>query len=311
MNTGNSIKAMNANLPKSINSFMTNTVNSVSNSIKNTTNAMSNVTNNLTNTMGNSFKSISVPVANSINAVPGDSSSIWMMLIIGLLVTIIVLVIFFSKQITEASKDLWKSLKKSLGYAEVEIKDISAQASQQLDEAVSGVESTFKMDSSSINKFVPGKKQVFNISENRYTYSDAEPLCRAFGAELATYDQVKDAWGQGADWCNYGWIKGQAAVYPTQQSTWDKLQTGTDDERLQCGMPGVNGGFFDNPELRFGVNCYGPKPSEIDNDVKNLMEGNNHPMTPEMITEKKKELKFRSERNQIPILPFRDNTWSE
>ena len=62
----------------------------------------------------------------------------------------------------------------------------------------------------------------------------------AFGAELATYDQVRDAWKSGADWCNYGWVKGQAAVYPTQQETYDKLQTGAEDQRMACGMPGVN-----------------------------------------------------------------------
>lgn len=311
MNSANSIKALNTNLPQAINSFVTNTANTVGNSLKNTANTMNSMTNTISNTVGNSLKNITTPVANSMNAIPSDGSSMWLMITIGLLVTIVVLVIFFSKQIAEASKDLVKNMQKWMGYTKTEVQDITQTAGQQLDQVVTDVESALKMDSSTVNKFVPGKKQVFNISENRYTYSDAEPLCRAFGAELATYDQVKDAWSQGADWCNYGWVKGQAAIYPTQQSTWDKLQTGTDDERLQCGMPGVNGGFFDNPELRFGVNCYGPKPSEIDNDIKNLMEGNNHPMTPEMITEKKKELKYKSERNQIGVLPFRDNVWSE
>ena len=52
----------------------------------------------------------------------------------------------------------------------------------------------------------PGGKQVFNVNRNVYTFGEAEPLCRAFGAELATYDQVKDAYKAGADWCNYGWV---------------------------------------------------------------------------------------------------------
>ena len=68
--------------------------------------------------------------------------------------------------------------------------------------------------------------QVFNVARNLYTFEEAEPLCKAFGAELATYDQVKSAYEKGADWCNYGWVKGQLAVYPTQQSTYDKLQQG-------------------------------------------------------------------------------------
>ena len=60
--------------------------------------------------------------------------------------------------------------------------------------------------------------EVFNVNKNDFTYYDAEPLCKALGAELATYDQVKDAYGKGADWCNYGWVKGQVAIYPTQKA---------------------------------------------------------------------------------------------
>jgi hypothetical protein len=85
-----------------------------------------------------------------------------------------------------------------------------------------------------------GASQVFNVSSNKYTYYDAEPLCKALGAELATYDQVKDAWSKGADWCNYGWIKGQMAVYPTSDDSFNKLQKGPAEQHLACGRPGVN-----------------------------------------------------------------------
>ena len=84
-----------------------------------------------------------------------------------------------------------------------------------------------------------GGNQVFNVSSNKYTYYDAEPLCKALGAELATYDQVKDAWSKGADWCNYGWIKGQMAVYPTSDDSFNKLQKGPAEQHLACGRPGV------------------------------------------------------------------------
>jgi hypothetical protein len=95
-----------------------------------------------------------------------------------------------------------------------------------------------------MNKIMPGT-EVFNISSNRYTYNDAEPLCKALGAELATYDQVKDAWTKGADWCNYGWVKGQMAVYPTSEETYQKTQGGSEEGRQACGRPGINGGYFD------------------------------------------------------------------
>jgi hypothetical protein len=131
------------------------------------------------------------------------------------------------------------------------------------------------------------------------------------GAQLATYDQVKQAWDNGADWCNYGWVKGQAAVYPTQQSTFDELQGGSsDDERLACGEPGVNGGFFDNPELRFGVNCYGDKPSQSSNDLRVTNERAQPPLTNDALQQKKKELAFKANMDQIGLLPFRAHTWS-
>lgn len=301
MNSANSIKVGNNFLPKSINSFVANTVNSVSNTLNNS----------MKNT-GNAMKQISVPVAQSIGSVPMDRSSNMLFIMIGLFAVIIFLAIFFSKQISEAVSDLWANVRKMLGYTSQEAVTISKDAGKELGQAITDIENVFTggSESDTVNKFLPGKKQVFNISENHYIYGDAEPLCRALGAEVATYEQVKQAWEQGADWCNYGWIKGQGAVYPTQQTSWDKLQTGTDDERLQCGMPGVNGGYFDNPNLRFGVNCFGPKPSETDNDIKNLLEGNNKVMTPEAVAEKKKELKYRSERNEIAVLPFRDSAWS-
>jgi hypothetical protein len=134
-----------------------------------------------------------------------------------------------------------------------------------------------------VEKILPnvGAPEVFNISKNTFTYYDAEPLCRALGAELATYDQVKEAWERGADWCNYGWVKGQMAVYPTQQDTWEQLQQGPEDQRDACGRPGLNGGFFDNPELRFGVNCYGVKPSQKDHDATAIASGEGAPLSPE------------------------------
>jgi hypothetical protein len=135
-------------------------------------------------------------------------------------------------------------------------------------------------------------------------------LCRAFGAELATYDQVKEAYEKGADWCNYGWAKGQLAVYPTQQSTYDKLQHGPEEERMSCGVPGVNGGYFDNPELRFGVNCFGVKPPR--NATDELLESQVAlPPTPDQIEFDKKVQKYREQLNTITVLPFHKGQWTE
>jgi len=158
-----------------------------------------------------------------------------------------------------------------------------------------------------MNKIMPGT-EVFNVSSNKYTYSDAEPLCKAFGAELATYDQVKDAWTKGADWCNYGWVKGQMAVYPTSDETYQKIQAGPEDQRQSCGRPGLNGGYFDNPEMRFGVTCVGNKPPQNKHDEDKAALG--APISPDAVAFDKKVSQFKSEADHIAILPFNNNKWT-
>lgn len=104
-------------------------------------------------------------------------------------------------------------------------------------------------------------KQVFNISQNKYTFKQAQDVCTAFDASLATYDQIEGAYNAGAEWCNYGWSAGQMAYFPTQKSTYNRLAQNPNTKNA-CGRPGINGGFMGNPNIRFGVNCYGVKPTE-------------------------------------------------
>ena len=147
-------------------------------------------------------------------------------------------------------------------------------------------------------------KQVFNVNRNLYTFSEAEPLCRAFGAELASYDQVKHAYKNGADWCNYGWVKGQLAVYPTQKATYDKLQSGPEEDRMSCGLPGVNGGYFPNEDQRFGVNCYGERPAESALDKR--MQQAEH----SDIAFDRQVNHYKSELDSIAVNPWSGKQWS-
>jgi hypothetical protein len=167
-------------------------------------------------------------------------------------------------------------------------------------------------DDSIVEKLLPSsaKNEVFNVAQNKFTYYDAEPLCKALGAELATYEQVKESWNKGADWCNYGWVKGQMAVYPTQKSTYDMLQAGPEDQRNACGTVGVNGGTFDNPELRYGVNCYGKKPSQSAHDEALLMQEGKVPVTPDSLKVNEKINEYRSQADSLFVRPFNDNKWS-
>jgi hypothetical protein len=165
---------------------------------------------------------------------------------------------------------------------------------------------------STIEKDIFGKTGgVFNVSRNIYKYEDAAPLCKAMGAELATYDQVLESYKKGGDWCNYGWIKGQMAVFPTQETTWQKLQKGPPSYRFSCGKPGVNGGYFDNPELTFGVNCFGSRPAQNDaDDLQNSPEFS-MPPTAEQLEFDKKVQKYREGLGNLTVLPFNRGKWSE
>lgn len=103
--------------------------------------------------------------------------------------------------------------------------------------------------------------EVFHISDQQFTYDEAPAVCAAYGAEMATLEQIMDAYAKGAEWCSYGWSAGGMALYPTQRETWEVLQNEVDPgKRTRCGRPGVNGGYFD-PTTKFGVNCYGFKPA--------------------------------------------------
>lgn len=160
-----------------------------------------------------------------------------------------------------------------------------------------------------VDKLLPPAKEVFTISKNNYSYYDAAPLCKALGAELATYEQVKQAWQSGADWCNYGWVKGQMALYPTQKSTYEELQEGPEDQKGACGKPGVNGGFFDNPELKFGVTCVGKRPSQSQHDANAIAAGSTRPLTASGIEFEKKVMQFKEGSESLGVLPFNKEKW--
>ena len=160
-----------------------------------------------------------------------------------------------------------------------------------------------------VEKILPPAKEVFTISKNNYSYYDAAPLCKALGAELATYDQVKEAWQKGADWCNYGWVKGQMAVYPTQKSTYEELQQGPAEQKGACGKPGLNGGYFDNPELKYGVTCVGKRPSQSQHDANAIMAGSTRPLTQSGLEFDKKVQLFKEEAETMGILPFNKEHW--
>ena len=154
------------------------------------------------------------------------------------------------------------------------------------------------------------EKQVFNIPNNDYTYDDAKALCKAYDARLATYEEIESAYNNGAEWCGYGWSKDQLALFPTQKSTYDKLQKIKGHEN-DCGRPGINGGYINNKNVRFGVNCFGYKP-EITQEEQTLMHETPH----YPITKKDKEMErkvndYRKNLPKILVSPFNKGRWSQ
>jgi len=149
------------------------------------------------------------------------------------------------------------------------------------------------------------QKEVFYVSGNDYTYDDAPAVCAAYGADLASYDQLMEAYSAGAEWCGYGWSKGGMALFPTQDSTWTILQGEADTaKRTGCGRPGVNGGYFD-PNTKFGVNCYGIKPGNKGTTFPLPIPGTDP-------AEFNKDVnKYKSMLNKMTVSPFNRVGWSE
>lgn len=293
-NATNAVTNVASNVAKNA----TNTINSV---VSNTSNTGKNATSN-TSTSLSSISSLAAPIIESANAsLENDTSpffTIPVIVTLGILVVLLILIVMFREGIAFGMSVAWEKAKKAFRSEPTPPVPVAP--------VVPGAP---VIDKAAISKMLPGKKEVFNIANDKYTYTDAEPLCKAFGAELATYDQVKDAWNKGADWCNYGWVKGQAAVYPTQQASYDKLQAGPEDQRMSCGVPGVNGGYFDNPELRFGVNCYGSKPTENETDTRFLEEKKQN-LTADALIYDKKVQDYKANMKQIPVNPFKTGSWS-
>jgi hypothetical protein len=305
-NAINRLRVNVENLNKKVNDVLTNTYNT-----------FANTTNSTVNNVAKNIPFVNDVVPNVASAVPAPNTSEGMgsrvAIFAGLIVVFLIIFSYFRNEITSGFNAFVVQLRETLGM-DLPSPVPPTSTDGQLDVLKPSTPPEDETKSSNLaEKVLPqggAGPEVFNVSKNSFTYYDAEPLCKALGAELATYDQVKQAWDRGADWCNYGWVKGQNAIFPTSQETWQKLQSGPEEQRRACGKPGVNGGHFDNPELRFGVNCYGPKPTQSKHDEEAVAKRTGVPLTPSGIEFDKKLSKFRGESDSIGVLPFNESKWS-
>lgn len=154
--------------------------------------------------------------------------------------------------------------------------------------------------------------EVFHVSNNLYSYDDAQSICTSYGARIATYDELENAYKNGAEWCGYGWSDGQMALFPTQKTTWDKLQK-TDYNKNSCGRPGVNGGYIHNPHVKYGANCYGKKPVAYTADVNRMNAQKNtvYPKSKKDTVSHMKTEYWKKNSDKLAVNGFNNDKWSE
>jgi hypothetical protein len=150
------------------------------------------------------------------------------------------------------------------------------------------------------------KNEVFHIGDNIYTYDEAKLICNAHDGELASYEQIEKAYNNGAEWCSYGWSKDQMALFPTQKKTYNELKK-YPESKNNCGRAGINGGYIDNPNARYGVNCFAKKRKPSDTE-RNEMNASNI-VVPK--TKKNNKLDFYKRNiHKIVKRPFNSDKWS-
>ena len=153
-------------------------------------------------------------------------------------------------------------------------------------------------------------EQVYHIPGNHYTYNDAKAICSAYGGNIANIQQLQKAHNKGGEWCSYGWSDDQMALFPTQYKTWESLRKVKGHEN-DCGRPGINGGFIDNPNIRFGVNCYGYKPKITPLEAEIMENAPSYPITRKQQKFEEKVEYWRERLDDILVSPFNTTIWSQ
>lgn len=153
------------------------------------------------------------------------------------------------------------------------------------------------------------EKQVYHIPGNKYTFDDARAVCKAYGNRLANYKEIENAYNKGADWCSYGWSEDQMALFPTQMERWEQLQK-IEGHENDCGRPGINGGYIANPNVRFGVNCYGYRPKITSQEAEMMKNIPLFPKTQKELDFHKRIQYWKNKISNIIVAPFNSQNWS-
>ena len=99
------------------------------------------------------------------------------------------------------------------------------------------------------------------------------------------------------------------ALFPTQTEKWEKLQE-IEGHENDCGRPGINGGYIDNPNVQYGVNCYGFKTPITPEEAQLMAETSLYPKTQKELDFEKKVEYWKTKIPDILLAPFNHNNWS-
>jgi len=145
-----------------------------------------------------------------------------------------------------------------------------------------------------------GNKEVFLVANNIFQREDSRKVCKAFfNADVATIEQLREGYNNGANWCNYGWTADSKAYYPLQQV----------QNNPRCfGEAGLNGGTMESTSnIMLGVTCYGEKPSENHMTVDKLITDSSLAQDDLRILDAYRK---RINSDGLKIAPFNNKKWS-
>lgn len=149
--------------------------------------------------------------------------------------------------------------------------------------------------------------EVYFVGEDenseKYLKTDSVNVCEGLDSKLATYTQLLDASINGAKWEQYGWIKDD------REGTNHVIDAYIPDNTKEKNIIGPHAVIPDDPEPKFGVNCFGVKP-DMDNEYKEQLHSKNNKEKEEEQRRLKEQQLFLNRVEHSDISPFQENKWS-
>ena len=212
-----------------------------------------------------------------------------------ILIFVVLVVVLFLQTNGSMEPSIMRSMSQLLSYFSSGINEVE----QTIEQEVRSIETEFSPKEE--------VEELFHVPNQTFTYNEAKLFCKSIGVRLATLNEVKTSYLEGAQWYNMGWTDGQLGLYVLQPRFVRRYPS--------AGTIGVNGGYFRNTNLRMGVNCYGvkpkPDPARIEfsyNELKKELDGDDGTQgESQRLQQKYKEMLKDGE---IVVSPWNDRKWS-